>query len=219
MNIERFININIMTQQPTQPSRQPQVQPTQPVQKSGMSSGLKIFLGFCGGCLVLVLIALAIMYFTGRSIFKNVIEPEIEAQRAQEQNENLILSDGTGSTLADESGELIAAELPSDFPEDVPLFPDATLTYSAGESTFSGSTTLFFETSKGVRDIEQFYRTESENNGWNVVASYSDPDDEGVILTYQKEDAQAGTRTMIISVSRDTNSPVSVIGLTHTVGE
>lgn len=83
--------------------------------------------------------------------------------------------DGT-VTYKGEDGEVQVgtnAQLPSDWPSDVPVMPGATIGYSGTSNPTTGAAgaTVMFTTSKSVAEVVTYYNTELVSQGWTIDAT------------------------------------------------
>ncbi len=64
-----------------------------------------------------------------------------------------------------------AAEMPADFPKDVPVYKDAALTQV--QSLANNAHNVIFRTAAPVTDVAQFYQDTLTRSGWNVTQQFS----------------------------------------------
>lgn len=87
-----------------------------------------------------------------------------------------IEGDGGTTTITSEEGETTwgSTEIPENFPGNVPVYPNATVTFShvgAGADGESASASL--ETTDDVDTVSSWYKTEIDNNGWSIEGTDS----------------------------------------------
>lgn len=181
------------TESSSQTPSSPVASPTPP--KKGMSTGAKIGLGLCGGCLLLIIIfsiLLAVAPFIFSKILpktltpnflENLIEKGIEKDTGEDVD--LDISDNKWS-YQDESGENSFefgedVELPSDFPSDIPQYSGAKLT---SKITTSDGNTVTFTTSDSATKVIDYYQTQMKKNNWTETSTYEGGDT--AFLSYEK---------------------------------
>src|SRR3989339_1865173 len=137
----------------------PEVVSTPPAApKKGMSTGAKVGLGLCGGCLVLlILLVIGLMAFplmiarmipsgsTG-NFFTDWLETRIE----DSTDTSLDFSDDEGNSY--EGGTDLT--LPSNFPSDIPQYSGASVT---GKTSTSTGDSVSLQTSDTLSQVVDFY--------------------------------------------------------------
>ncbi len=137
-----------------------------------------------GGALkgVIVLVALLLVgwflmnwllgSFSGGAV-KNAVENAIEQATGKNADVN-IGEDGSFSVTTEEGTASFGTELSTDWPNDVPTYPGAEVTYSAvGNNLADGGLGGYatFTTSDSAQKVIDFYNSEMAANRWTVKAS------------------------------------------------
>jgi hypothetical protein len=166
--------------------------------------------------IVVVGIILAI-YFGSRFVAdrgEQLVEQAIEGQTGAEVD--LEQDEGTVKIETEEgSAEFgLGAELPADFPSDVPIYPGAQVISSLSLGPNRASVSL--QSSDNYADVVAFYEAGIPAEGWNVESRNEFTADSGrsVILNATK-----GNRTVIVSVTEDTADNLVGISLTTSESE
>ncbi len=113
-------------------------------------------------------------------------------------------------TITSEEGTMSfgSSELPKNFPTDVPLYAQKTLTFShvgSGEDADSASAT--FETDDSVDKVSDWYKAQIESNGWTIDATDTWGSGAEKYVNYT---ATKGERTMSVGVSFTEKTLVTV---------
>jgi hypothetical protein len=95
----------------------------------------------------------------------------------------------SGDSQAGDDGvtNLSTVSLPDDFPDDVPTYPDATLAVAAEMPT---GFTVVHNSADAVDDVSAFFKTELEEEGWEVGQTIDTP--QGSMIVATKDDRQVG---------------------------
>lgn len=103
---------------------------------------------------------------TEKSIEKAIEESSGENVKVDIDNETTTFTTDEGSTVVG------SGSLPDNFPEDVPIYPDTTITFShvgSGDEESSASTTL--ETKDSQEKVTSWYKEEIAKNGWTIEST------------------------------------------------
>ncbi|MFC1721761.1 hypothetical protein ACFL0Z_02515 [Patescibacteria group bacterium] len=125
------------------------------------------------------------------------------------------------TTISTDEGETTwgQAEIPENFPGDVPIYPgaEATFTY-VGSGQDEESATASLETSDSVDKVADWYKTEIDNNGWTIdnTDTWGDGNDKYISYTASQDGRELSvgvssseTITMItIAVYKDTGTNI-----------
>jgi hypothetical protein len=151
--------------------------------------------------------------------FSNVEDPNVQGAvnvRSPEEGATAILT--VVQTPHKDTGEPAVKgirSMPPDFPEEVPVYPDAVVTDAAFLKQ-PGSVRFFLSalTRDGAGDVVDFYRGAFEDQGWSVddasaggddTISFNDPDERfGGAVTVSEDDERAGYTRIDIVVDRST---------------
>ncbi|MFA5820819.1 MAG: hypothetical protein WC873_01815 [Candidatus Gracilibacteria bacterium] len=109
----------------------------------------------------------------GGGAVENIIENAIEQSSGNNADVN-IGSDGSFSVTTEEGTMSFGTELSADWPNDVPTYPGAAVTYSAvGNDLADGGLGGYaiFTTSDSAQKVIDFYNGEMATAGWTVKAS------------------------------------------------
>ena len=165
--------------------------------KKGMSTGAKVAIGLCGGCLGLIIILGIVSAVAGTALLKSMpsfIQNAFEEEGLtfdENNGEFTITDDETDSSLT--AGESI--DLPNNFPSDIPVYEPADATFKMTEGN---NGTVMFTTSKDVATVKSYYMSEMKKKGWTEDSNMEF--NEAVILTYTK-----GDWTSSITVAEDSD--------------
>lgn len=99
---------------------------------------------------------------------ERTVETEAGAVTVRTEDEGVRVSGTTEEGAAYEGTFGEGSELPTDFPDDVPLFPDAKVTGSMSVAEEGRMVKLRAEA--GGADVLAFYRRELEAQGWQIEA-------------------------------------------------
>lgn len=139
--------------------------PTATPAKKGMSTGAKVALGLCGGCLGLIILLGIISTIAGGFMLRsmpNFIQDALEKEgiNVDQKNGNVTITDkDSNSNLS--AGESL--ELPSNFPSDIPTYSSAKVTFKYTQNK-DGS--VIFSTSDNVTKVKSYYTSEMKKKGW-----------------------------------------------------
>jgi len=181
---------------------------SKPDQK-GLSTGSKIGLGLCGGCLLLIIIfgllfALAPVVLlkifpeaATPEFFENLIENAIEEDTGREAEVNIDSDEGKWS-VKDETGETSVewgdeVEIPDDYPSDVPEYSNA---QAINKTAVNEAKTVTFSTSDSVSEVASYFQDGLEDNDWEEVSSFDSTDVS--YFTYEKNG-----RLMMVNIYSD----------------
>jgi hypothetical protein len=145
--------------------------------------------------LIIVIIILVALFLLGK-----LFSPERMVERALEQatggdvdidigrDGTMEFTGGDGESVQVTAGESV--RLPETWPSSVPVFPDATITYTGTVNTPEGSTghTLTFTTSEPASAVASFYADALARDGWTVVANYATGDGAMISATNAEEE-------------------------------
>lgn len=150
----------------------------------------------------------------------NPVQKKVEEQAAEKMAEN-IFEKATGEkvdvnsadnsvTITSDEGTMSfgSTELPANFPTDVPLYPQKTLTFShVGSGDDADSASATFESDDSVDKVSDWYKAQIESNGWTIEAT----DTWGTgAEKYVNYTAVKGERTLSIGVSFTEKTLVTV---------
>ena len=137
-----------------------------------------LFKWVIGGFLVVVLVLIGSRFIGGKSSDNK----EDEAQNTEEPK---------NTDDAQQNGESV--KLPSDWPSDAPIMPDANIQYSASADpqTDDQGAYVVFGISKSEKEVAEYYKKELPANGWTVS---------GVASTTGGTNINAGKDTRVIAV-------------------
>ncbi len=202
------------TPTPVEPVAQAPVQPTATQVAKKSNKKLLIIIAIVVLCLCVssliaivafVLPSLALIPFFsmgGQTITNNPLE---------NTTENTSNNDSATSNPADDSNSWFdgytQTEIPSDFPSDVKIYPNAVayMTYASEEGTSVG-----FAVQASNNQLYNFYRTELEDAGWDILSSSNA---EG----YASFIASKGDRGLVITIgnSDDESSDTNYLGIVY----
>lgn len=150
----------------------------------------------------------------------NPFRKKVEEQVAEKMVENIferatgekidVNSADNSLTITSDEGTMSfgSTELPANFPKDVPLYPQKTLTFShvgSGEDADSASAT--FESDDSVDKVSDWYKSQLESNGWKIEST----DTWGIgAEKYVNYTAVKDERTLSIGVSFSEKTLVTV---------
>lgn len=179
--------------------------------KGPMTKKISLTLGLVTAAALVALIA------TGCT---NPFQKQAEQQAGEKLAEN-ILEKATGEkvdvnsadnslTITSDEGTMSfgSTELPKNFPTDVPLYPQNTLTFAhvgAGEDADSASAT--FESDDSVDKVSEWYKSQIESNGWKIDSTDTWGSGAEKYVNYT---ATKGERTLSIGVSFTEKTLVTV---------
>ncbi len=125
--------------------------------------------------IAIVLIAMIAWYFYTTSAQEKVAENMIESQLREQGLDGDVNIDGDEITINmnGEDGEIqfsagSDAEVPSDFPTDIPIYSNAVVITSLNMPT---GVSVQFETQDSQNKIKTFYETKMEGNDWVKISS------------------------------------------------
>lgn len=105
----------------------------------------------------------------------------------------------------------VSDELPADWPDDVPIYPEAELK-DVVTSTEEGAagTVATFQSADDVNDVISFYQTEFESGAWTNT---DDPviDDESALFLVQQQDGSNANSSVTIAQEDDNTEIVILI--------
>lgn len=108
----------------------------------------------------------------GESAVENAMEQQIEEETGEEAN---VVIDDTSMRVETEEGtvEIGSASLPENWPEDVAVYPNAAVSYSAAVNSENGEPQMAFviTTDDSVTAVAAFYKDQLMANGWTMEAA------------------------------------------------
>src|SRR5262249_48866261 len=90
------------------------------------------------------------------------------------------------------------AEVPKDFPQDVPIFKDASL--AAVQDLANDAHNVVFQTNSPVPDVYKFYQERMTKSGWQVTQQFQRA--EHAVLSFKK-----GNMIANLTVAQDARNP------------
>jgi len=105
--------------------------------------------------------------------------------------ESFSIQTGEGSFRIDQGGGL---ELPENFPDDVPVMDDASISMSTAADEM---VQVMFSVDEPLDEVLEHYKEEMADNDWTSESSVQTP--EGSMLSFTKDE----NRTAVITVNRD----------------
>lgn len=181
-------------QEPIKPAEQ---KSETPKAQGGSNTGLKIVIGCCLGCLIIVILVIVGSVATGGLLLKNIFLPFVK-KTGQEMQKEIKKQGGLqnlekGRNIFEQvptiaSGLKIGQEgttLPVNFPADFPIYPGASIT-QARSAEVAGKTGFFvnLETGESLAVAADYYKINLPKAGWTISATFGN--DKGTFLTVQK---------------------------------
>lgn len=110
---------------------------------------------------ITLLIALTGLTVVGCNSGKTTVAPGVTTSDDKQK-----VTIETGDTKAEIATGDASVSLPDNFPKDVPIITGAKLTLASeiGGNTFN----VAFESSKSLKEVLEYYKTEVEKNGWKI---------------------------------------------------
>jgi len=90
------------------------------------------------------------------------------------------------------------AEMPADFPKEVPVYKDATV--SQVQSLANNAHNVIFSTAAPVNEVSAFYQQQLTKAGWKVSQQFARPNH--AFMTFQKDNMLAN-----VTVTEDAHNP------------
>ncbi len=124
---------------------------------------------------------------------------------------NRVRRDNSQDQIIEENGSQIAIEdvegLPSNFPEDFPIYPGATIEESfISRDAEIEALSVVWMTTDSVEQVGEYFDNELGNSGWSV--EYTSGDDESVVFSFSKGEVggfagigKTEDNTVVISVT------------------
>ncbi len=141
-----------------------------------------------------LLVAALALAVTGCSAVEDKIGEEIGEETVGGVIGSDVEVDGDSVTITGEDGDVTIAggeEIPAPFPDDFPLYDDADLD-SASSIESAGDTSYYLSMVSGDSsdDVYEWYKTEFEGEGWEIVSDMNTSGDEGMtaIVSVKKGD-------------------------------
>lgn len=179
---------------------------------TGNNKGLKIGLGICLGCLVIIILIFVGIVATGGFLFKNFALPfakkvgtevktEINQPKNIEENSSPSSNTSTNPVINESNG------IPANFPKDFPIYPNAKAIKGA-ESQVLNKTGYFvtMESSDSVATIGSFYKNKLASSSWSIEKEFGDQ--KSKFFTTKK-----GEQTGLITISKKEESNVTIINI------
>jgi len=179
-------------EQPAEISKQaeapvPQVTTT----SGGGNTALKVGLGICLGCLIIMIILVVGGVFAGGLAIKNIglpfLKQAAEEVKKEELTKSLQETQQAVEKISEESKGTIkeGTSLPQNFPSDFPLYPGAKVENSlTGQQLGKEGFMVTLTSSDDWQKVSSFYKTNLPKKGWQVTASYESGD--GGVITFSK---------------------------------
>jgi hypothetical protein len=185
-----------------------QQQPVQPPKKSSNKTVLIIvavvvvfgIIALAGGYFVMKSLKAKVSQKIGQKIGENVLEKAIEqstGKKADVSADGNTVSVKTGEGTMEASGEGMI-KLPSDFPSDVFVYPDAKITFSTSTPANAADGTkasymIAYTVNQSVADVVAKYNGEMVKNGWTkeTEANYG-----AMMVNFKK-----GNKDVLLTVS------------------
>lgn len=220
-----------MEQNPTeqggqqQPAQQPVQQQPAP-QKSSNKTVLIIvavvvifgIVALVGGYFVMRSLKAKVSQTIGQKIGENMLEKAIEQGTGQKAD---VSADGKTVNIKTDEGTMATSEegtikLPSDFPSDVFVHPDAKITFStltpanAADGT-KASYMIAYTVNQSITDVIAKYKAEMAKNGWTVEteANYG-----AMMVNFKK-----GNKDILLTVSDSQGDKTGTTGVSITGSE
>ncbi len=171
--------------------------------KKGLSTGAKVGIGICGGCLGLIIL-MGIMMTVAGGVFVKYM-PDIVKNNLEQNGVDIDTDNGSINITDDETGTEFSAgddvELPKNFPDDIPVYEPSTVTFKLSQDQ-NGSVIL--GTSKSYDTVVSYYTSEMKKEGWteDTNAEFND----STILSYNKTDWIAS-----VTISKDDTGDYSTV--------
>jgi type II secretory pathway pseudopilin PulG len=202
-----------------------QPSPGQPPKKSNSNTVLIIVavvvvLGLAmlvGGYFVVKSFKARVSQKIGQSIGENIAEKAIEQATGQKAD---VSADGKNVSIKTDDGTFAASgegtiKLPSDFPSDVFMYPDAKISFaiSTPANAASGTTAGYvvsYSVSQSSADVVAKYKAEMVKNGWtigteanygSVMINFEKGNKEVVVAVGESQDGKAGTAEVSVTGS------------------
>lgn len=117
-------------------------------------------------------------------------------------------TDGTTTVTTDEGTMRTGGELPATWPSDAPVYPDATVAFSASTNPTTGKAGfgLMLTTAASTDDVAAFYKKELAGNGWTIAATMENA---GTTVISATKD----TRAMGLSIAGGEGTTSITIGI------
>lgn len=173
----------------------------------GQKKAVKVILIVIAVLVVLGIIIVALLAFALPKIGENIVEDVTNTEVQRDGDDNISFESDDGSSYS------IGADLPDDFPENVPLFEPAELTSSTSISSSedSRSWTASFVTDASRDEVVSFYEDEFSDSEWKVESTFSDGDSSQtryvneaeqtrVNVLVQEADEDEGTTGLTLSI-------------------
>lgn len=215
-----------MDQNPTKQGGQPQPAQQPAPQKSSNKTVLIILavvvvfgiVALVGGYFVLKGLKNKVSQKIGQKIGENMMEKAIEQSTGQKADvsadgKTVNVKTGEGAMAASEEGTI---KLPSDFPSDVFVYPDAKITFSTSTPANAADGTkasymIAYTVNQSVADVVAKYKAEMAKNGWTVgtEANYG-----AMMVNFKKEN-----KDILLTVSDSQGDKTGTTGVSVTGSE
>ncbi len=152
----------------------------------------------------LVILGLVITLSLGAVACGRSAEPEGAAKPGVSQEGDKIKIKGDqGEIVIDPEG----AELPDEWPSDLPSFPKAKVTNTIVGAGAANMLMAVFETGKSVAQVKDFYAEQLPENGWEVT--YQAEVGSGSVIITAKKDARVAS----VSAAKDPEGGKTIISI------
>lgn len=143
----------------------------------------------------------------GQKVGEKVAEGIIE--KATGGKANVDVDSGNVSVKTKEGSFSTGTSLPSDWSKDVPVYPEATVTYSGSSNAKSGEagTGAVLTTSDTAQKVRDYYAKELVVQGWSVDATYNA--NESTVISAATKD----TRTLAVTTDQSDGMTTITLGV------
>lgn len=130
------------------------------------------------GIVVIVVIVLARMIFSPANVAERMLEQATGGNYDVnvDHDGSMQITGGDGEKMNITTGK--SATLPDNWPNSLPVSPDAKIEYSGSVSDGEGGTslTVTYSTSRSAAEITEFYKEQLSSKGWNIEATIATGD-------------------------------------------
>ncbi len=163
-----------------------------------MLKRVKFLLTLSALVLAVALLTTGCSSFWQQKTVENVTEQALE----EVSNEDIDVSTTDESTtITTEDGSTTSygeVELPANFPADIPVYPNAKITFTHKSGDSQENATLSLESDGEIGEIDKWYTDEIANQGWTLDTNTSINEDDDTYYAYL---ASKGDRQLTISIT------------------